>query len=172
MGRMTHHWKIVMSSNLDSDPSLDIKTDLSDFNSILLLSDIYYNNFKSTKVFSNKWHLKSKKEILWSKRRYFGILGNNHILFSILLYPIKRIKVYKVERMNIGKISLTNWCQWNMQMQPSHKVLWYLPPRGVQSGLYVCLSLCLVFSIAFWQSFVRPAKFKLTEIIILKMIFL
>ena len=54
MGRMTHHWKIVMSSNLDSDPSLDIKTDLSDFNSILLLSDIYYNNFKSTKVFSNK----------------------------------------------------------------------------------------------------------------------
>ena len=29
-------------------------------------------------------------EMLWSETGYFGLLGNNYILFGILLYPIKR----------------------------------------------------------------------------------
>ena len=37
---------------------------------------------------SKKLHLQSYLEKLWSEMGYFGLLGNNHILFIILLYPI------------------------------------------------------------------------------------
>ena len=39
---------------------------------------------------SEKLHLQSYLEMLWSKTGYFGLLGNNYILFIILLYLIKR----------------------------------------------------------------------------------
>ena len=41
-------------------------------------------------------------EILWYERGYFGLLGNNYILFIILLYSIK------VSRF----IGMEQWCQW------------------------------------------------------------
>ena len=42
------------------------------------------------------------------------------VRFCLLSYYILSMdKVYRVEIMDIGKISLTHWCQWNMQMQPS-----------------------------------------------------
>ena len=50
-----------------------------------------------------------------------------HLYF--VYYPLisyQWIKVYRVEIMDIGKISMTHLRQWNMQMQPSQKILWYL----------------------------------------------
>ena len=41
------------------------------------------------------------------QKGYFGLLGNTYIMFIILLYPIKGY-VYRVERMDIVKISLTH----------------------------------------------------------------
>ena len=38
---------------------------------------------------SKKIHLRSYLETLWPKTGYFGLLGNNHILFIILLYLIE-----------------------------------------------------------------------------------
>ena len=40
-------------------------------------------------ICSKKLHLQSYVEMLCSKTGYFGLLGNNHILFIILLYIIK-----------------------------------------------------------------------------------
>ena len=56
--------------------------------------------------FSDKWHIWSLIELLWSERGYFGILGNTHILFIILLYPLKRY-VYKVKTMDMKDFSGT-----------------------------------------------------------------
>ena len=39
---------------------------------------------------SKKLHLQSYLEMLWSETGYFGLLGNNFILFIILLYLIER----------------------------------------------------------------------------------
>ena len=39
---------------------------------------------------SERLHLQSYLEMLWSKTGYFGLLGNTHILYIILLYPIER----------------------------------------------------------------------------------
>ena len=39
---------------------------------------------------SEKLHLQSYLEMLWSETGYFGLLGNNLILFIILLYLIER----------------------------------------------------------------------------------
>ena len=53
----------------------------------------------------------TQKEIFWT-------IGEN-LYFSY--YPIisyQWINFYRVERMDIGKISLTRWCQWDIQMQP------------------------------------------------------
>ena len=54
----------------------------------------------------------------------FGdVMVRNGIFWTIgeqsyfVYYPIisyQRIKVYKFERMDIGKILMTNWCQWDM----------------------------------------------------------
>ena len=38
---------------------------------------------------SEKLHLQSYLKMLWSKMRYFGLLGNNYIFFIILLYLIR-----------------------------------------------------------------------------------
>ena len=49
------------------------------------------------------------------------------LIFCLLsYYIISKDKFYKVEIMDIGKIFLTHWCQWNMQMQPPHKLMWCL----------------------------------------------
>ena len=40
-------------------------------------------------ISSEKLHLRSYLEKVWSKTGYFELLGNNHILFIILLYPIE-----------------------------------------------------------------------------------
>ena len=39
--------------------------------------------------FSKKIHLWSNLDTLWAKTGYFGLLGNNHILFIILSYLIE-----------------------------------------------------------------------------------
>ena len=39
---------------------------------------------------SKKLHLQSYLEMLWPETGYFGLLGNNQILFIILLYLIER----------------------------------------------------------------------------------
>ena len=46
---------------------------------------------------------------------YWGTLI--YFYHPIIYYQI--IKVYRIERMDIGKILLTSWCKSNMQMQPS-----------------------------------------------------
>ena len=51
---------------------------------------------------SNKIHLWSYLETLWSETGYFGLLGNNHILFIILFISYLRIKFYRVEKMDMG----------------------------------------------------------------------
>ena len=38
---------------------------------------------------SDKLHLLSYLEMLWSETGYFGLLGDNYILFIILLYLIE-----------------------------------------------------------------------------------
>ena len=52
-----------------------------------------------------------RKEVFWNigEHSYF-------VYYPIIFY--QGIKVYRVEIMDIGKILLPNWCQWNMQMQP------------------------------------------------------
>ena len=37
-------------------------------------------------------------ETLRSERRYFGLLGNDHILVYYPIIPYQRIKVYRVEK--------------------------------------------------------------------------
>ena len=64
-------------------------------------------------------------EILWSERENFNLLGDIHMFLNPII-SCQRIMVYSVEIIDIGKISLTHWCQWNMQMQPSQYILWYL----------------------------------------------
>ena len=39
--------------------------------------------------------------MLWSKRGYFVLLGNNHILVYYHIIPYQRIKVYRVETMDM-----------------------------------------------------------------------
>ena len=63
-------------------------------------------------IFGLKWrHYGPKGGIL----DYWGTL----IFFYHPIISYQRIKVYKVERMDIGKIFLTHWCLCGMQMQPS-----------------------------------------------------
>ena len=65
----------------------------NDGQELITIDDIYQFNEKSLEglcwVFSEKLHIQSYLESLWSEMRYFGLLGNNHILFIILLYRIE-----------------------------------------------------------------------------------
>ena len=44
---------------------------------------------------------------------FFGLLGNTHILVYYPILPSRKIEVYGVETMDMGKIPLNHWCQWN-----------------------------------------------------------
>ena len=55
---------------------------------------------------SKKLNLRSYLEAVWSKTGYFGLLGENNILFVILLYLTERLKVYRVEKMDMG---ISHW---------------------------------------------------------------
>ena len=57
-------------------------------------------------------------EILWSKTGYFELLGNTYIFFYCPIISYQWIKVYRVEIMDIGNISLNHSRQLNMQIQP------------------------------------------------------
>ena len=48
---------------------------------------------------------------------FFGLLGNTHILVYYPITSSQNIEVYKFDTMDMGKITLAHWCQWNMQMQ-------------------------------------------------------
>ena len=48
----------------------------------------------------------------------FGLLGDTYILVHYLIISFWKIKSYRVEIMDMGKIPQTQWCQWNMQIQP------------------------------------------------------
>ena len=63
------------------------------------------------------------------QNRICWTIGENSYLdfYPILYYQI--IAVHRVETVDTGKIMLTNWCQWNIQMQASHELLWYLLHR-------------------------------------------
>ena len=56
----------------------------------LQLADIGTKNVSEPDLCSEKLHLQSYLEMLWSERGYFGLLLNNIILFIILLYLIER----------------------------------------------------------------------------------
>ena len=45
-------------------------------------------------------------ETLWSKRGYFGLLGNDHILVHYPIISYQRIKFYRVEIMDMGRFYL------------------------------------------------------------------
>ena len=47
-------------------------------------------------------------EILWSEKGYFGILGNDHILVHYPIISYQRIKVYKVETIDMGRFHWNN----------------------------------------------------------------
>ena len=51
------------------------------------------------------------------KKGYLGILGNTH---TLVYYPIVsswKMEVYRVETLDMGKIPLTHWHQYNMKTQ-------------------------------------------------------
>ena len=52
---------------------------------------------------SEKLHLQSYLEMLWSKTGYFGLLGNKHkfVYYPIIAYQM--IKVYRVETIDMGR---------------------------------------------------------------------
>ena len=59
----------------------------------------------------------AKIEVLWSKRVYFGILGNAHILVSCPIMYYCRIKVYRVKIMDMKLLSVTHtWLQIGPEM--------------------------------------------------------
>ena len=47
-------------------------------------------------------------EMLWSERRYFGLLGNDHILVYYPIISYQSINVYRVETMDMGKVLWNN----------------------------------------------------------------
>ena len=65
---------------------------------------------------SKRRHLCTQMEILWSEWEYFGLLGNTIILIYCSLVSSQRIEAIRVKVKDIGKISLTQWCQWNIQI--------------------------------------------------------
>ena len=53
------------------------------------------------------------------KKGIFWTIGEHLYFVYYLIISYKRITDYRVEIMDIGKISLTHWRQWNMKIQPS-----------------------------------------------------
>ena len=47
----------------------------------------------------------------------FWTIGEHLYFLYYLIMSYQWLKVYRGERMDIGKISLTHWRQWDMQMQ-------------------------------------------------------
>ena len=87
--------------------------------SMLIIGWWCFNPRTSDMGCSEKLHLRSYLEMLWSEIGYFGLLGNTYISYFYSIISYQWIKFYRVEIMDIGKISLTHWRQWNMQMEPS-----------------------------------------------------
>ena len=59
-----------------------------------------------------------QRDIMIQKGIFWTI--DKHLYFVYhLIISYKRITVYRVERTDVGKISLTHWHQWNMKIQPS-----------------------------------------------------
>ena len=61
-------------------------------------------------------------EILWSETGYFGLLRNTYILFIILIY-YQRIKVYRVETMDMGRYHWNNGVSGTVLISISTMVL-------------------------------------------------
>ena len=55
----------------------------------LEMASTFMPKFPNLYLCSEQLHLQSYLEMLWSETGYFGLLGNNHILFIILLHLIK-----------------------------------------------------------------------------------
>ena len=70
----------------------NVVEDQTDHNDIGLLEfdlNLFDKDEEGESRCSEKLHLWSYLETVWFKTRYFGLLGNNHILFIILLYFIE-----------------------------------------------------------------------------------
>ena len=52
-----------------------------------------------------------------------------------------------VETTDIGKFSLTHWCQWNMQMQLSPQIIWYL-----FYGVRYCDRILMMIYVYMWNN--------------------
>ena len=71
----------------------NVVEDQTDHNDIGLLEfdlNLFDKDEEGESRCSEKLHLWSYLETVWFKTGYFGLLGNNHILFIILLYLIER----------------------------------------------------------------------------------
>ena len=75
-------------------PSRDFTTKLMEsienFDDAYSADDFLYFFPETLLYCSEKLHLQSYLDMLWSKTVYFGLLGNNLIMFIILLYLIER----------------------------------------------------------------------------------
>ena len=58
------------------------------------------------------------EDIMAQKGIFWTVGEHSYFVYSPII-SYQRLKVYKIERMDMGKIRLNNWCQWIMQMQPS-----------------------------------------------------
>ena len=96
---------LVLQPNNQENPNYEIKIFLpnmpcSQLNHMidwLVKAMLWFSNVKpetyagiSTSLCSKKLHIQSYLEMLCSETGYFGLLGNKHILFNILLYLIER----------------------------------------------------------------------------------
>ena len=54
------------------------------------------------------------------RNRIFWTIEEQSFFLNYPIISYQRIKVYRYERMDIGKILLTHWTQWNIKMQPPH----------------------------------------------------
>ena len=48
------------------------------------------------------------------RKGIFWTIGEHLYIFYYHIISYQRIKFYRVGIMDIGKISLTRWCQWNI----------------------------------------------------------
>ena len=50
------------------------------------------------------------------QKGYFWPLGNNQTYVYYTFVSSKNIESYRVETLDMGMITLNNWCQWNMKI--------------------------------------------------------